>query len=61
MAPNRSLLSVDEVAARWGVHVKTVYAAIQRREIRAIRIGRILRISVAELESIEQGRVVQEG
>jgi excisionase family DNA binding protein len=49
-----TMLSVEEVAARWSVSAKTIYGMIQRREIIARKIGRILRIPRAVVESLEQ-------
>lgn len=48
--------TIDEVAARLKIHRNTVDRAIQRKEIRAVHIGRQVRISHAELE-----RVIAEG
>jgi excisionase family DNA binding protein len=48
------MLTVEEVAARWAVSPKTLYGMIQRGELVARRIGRVLRIPRAEVESVEQ-------
>lgn len=44
--------TIDEVADRLKVHVNTVRRAIDRREIRAVHIGRQVRVSKAELERV---------
>ena len=52
----RSVLSVQELAARWFVDVKTIYQAIELGQIPAIRIGkRVLRIPRSAIERLEQG------
>ena len=56
-----TMLSVEEVAARWSVSPKTIYAMIQRREIIARKLGRILRIPRAVVESIEQASAAPGG
>lgn len=38
-ADGRTMFGVDEVAARWGLDRKTIYAAIHRGEIPAVAIG----------------------
>jgi len=55
------MFSVEEVAARWSVSPKTIYGMIQRREIVARKIGRILRIPRAVVESVEQASAVPGG
>ncbi len=57
----RTLLSIEEGAERWGVDRKTVRARIDRGELRRVRVGRLVRIPVAAVESFEQGRVVRHG
>ena len=56
----RPLMTVRELAERWRVDVKTLYAAIQAGQLPAIRLGkRVIRISLVVVTSIEQqGRVV---
>lgn len=55
---NRTMLSVDEVASRWGLNRKTVYELIQRGELPSRRFGRSLRIPRAVVEEMEsQGGV----
>jgi excisionase family DNA binding protein len=61
-ADGATMLSVEELAARWRVNAKTIYAAVQQGQIPALKLGRILRISMAVIESVEaQGRVVLVG
>ena len=55
----RTMLTVGEVAARWGVGVKVVYAEIRAGRLPHVRLGRIIRISAAVVASVEsQGCVV---
>jgi len=56
-----TMLSVEEVASRWSVSAKTIYGMIQRREIVARKIGRILRIPRAVVELLEQASAVPGG
>jgi excisionase family DNA binding protein len=48
--PDR-LLTVPELAARWGVHQRTIRRMIKNKKIKVIRLGRSIRVhpSVAEL------------
>lgn len=39
------LLTVEEVAAKLRVNPRTVYRAIEKKQLPAIRVGRLLRIS----------------
>lgn len=58
---DRPVLSVQELAKRWNVDVKTIYQAIELGQIPAIRVGkRVLRIPRMVIENLEQGRVVSE-
>lgn len=43
-------LSVREVAELWHVCERTVYREIERGALRAVRVGRALRVPVAVLE-----------
>jgi excisionase family DNA binding protein len=43
-------LSPRQVAKLLGVNVKTVYAAIERRELKSVRVGRTLRVPREEIE-----------
>jgi excisionase family DNA binding protein len=57
--PNRSArpetISVDVAARRLGVHRLTLYAAIQRGEVPAIRVGRRQLIPAAWLNRVLAG------
>ena len=59
--PARTMLSSREVAARWGVDVKTIYEAIKAGQLSVLRLGRkgkLILIPLAEVEAHErQGRV----
>ncbi len=56
------MLRPEDVARRWGVNVKTVYAAIRRRQLPVKRLGeRVLLIPRRAVEEIEQGRVALPG
>ena len=60
----RPVLSVQELAERWKVDVKTIYQAIELGQIPVIRVGkRVLRIPRSVIERLEQGqdRVVSNG
>jgi excisionase family DNA binding protein len=57
-----TLISVPKLAERWDVDVKTLYGMIERGELPAVRLGRLIKISLAVVASLEsQGRVVPEG
>ncbi len=47
-----TMMKIEEVAARWCLNIKTVYAMIQRGELPAARFGRVIRIprSVVEIK-----------
>ena len=59
--PAPRLMRVEDVARRWEINVKTIYAMVQRGELRAVRLGRVLRIARSVVESFEQGRAVSGG
>jgi excisionase family DNA binding protein len=59
--PAPKLMRVEEVASRWEINVKTIYAMVQRGELLAVRLGRVLRIPRSVVESFEQGRAVSGG
>jgi excisionase family DNA binding protein len=48
-----TLLRVEEVARRWGIDRKTVYAMIERGQLVSRRCGRLVRIPRAAVESFE--------
>jgi excisionase family DNA binding protein len=47
------MLTVEDLAERWGVNHKTIRDAIQMKQIVALRLGRALRISRAHVETLE--------
>ena len=56
----QTMLTCAELAARWGVDIKSVYEGIKLRQIPVVRIGRrIIRIALAVIERIEQGGRVE--
>ena len=55
-------MSVQELADRWQVDVKTIYQAIELGQIPVIRVGkRVLRIPRDFIERLEQGCEVPSG
>jgi excisionase family DNA binding protein len=54
-SPSRRLLTPDEVARFLQVKIPRVYELVKHRRLRAIRVGRLLRISQTALdEFLEQ-------
>ena len=51
-APTR-FSSLEELAARWGVSVKTLRRIIQRGELKTHRIGTQIRVSEDDIRSFE--------
>jgi excisionase family DNA binding protein len=49
----QQFLSIETLAARWLVSARTIRRKIKRDELRAVRIGRQLRVSVEEVERYE--------
>lgn len=49
----REYMSVNELAARWGVSETTVRRAIWHKQLRCVRIGRLIRVDLAEIERYE--------
>ena len=49
---NASYLSPDEVARLLRVDRKSVYAAIREGRLPALRVGRVLRVSVDDLQAL---------
>lgn len=54
LASPPTMMTVDELAARWAVSPKTIYGMIERREIVALRVGRLVRISRSHIENLEK-------
>ena len=48
-------LTVPEVAARLRVSLRTVYSLIERGDLHAIRVGRLLRVPLVSLEAYLRG------
>lgn len=49
-AADRSYLTVDDVAKRFGLNVTTVYRLVQQGRLPAFKVGRQWRFSQARLE-----------
>jgi excisionase family DNA binding protein len=58
--PAAQMMRVEEVAERWDLNVKTVYAMIARGELPARRFGRLMRVPRRVVESLEQASAVPE-
>jgi excisionase family DNA binding protein len=52
MAEESRMYSLDQVAERLGLHVRTVRAYVRNGRLKAIRIGKQYRVAREELESI---------
>lgn len=52
---NKTMMTVDDVATRWGVRARTIYAMIADGKIKALRVGRLVRISRSHVEFLEGG------
>lgn len=55
MEKKLAVMTVEEVAERWGVNPRTIREEIARGKIKAIRIGRLVKISRSHVEFIESG------
>lgn len=51
------LYSVEQVAERLGLHVRTVRGYIREGRLKAVRIGKQYRIAQADLDALTGGRV----
>ena len=49
----RAYLTAGEVAARWSVTTRTIQRMAVRGELRSLRVGRVLRIAVEDIEAYE--------
>ncbi len=47
------MMTVEEVATRWGVGPRTIYAMIADGKITVLRVGRLVRISRSHIEHLE--------
>jgi len=54
-----TVLTVDELAVRWGVDRKSIYLQIQRGNLPVMRIGRSIRIPLTLVQEYEQGSAVE--
>lgn len=52
----RLVLTIAEAAARLGIHRQTLRAAIERGDLRAVRVGRRWLIPVAAIDELLGGR-----
>lgn len=48
-----TMMSVDELASRWGVHHQTIRKAVDTGQIKAVRVGRAIRIARSHVEHLE--------
>jgi excisionase family DNA binding protein len=53
----RTMFRVEDLARRWDLNVKTIYAMIERGELSARRFGRVLRVPRSVVDSLEQASV----
>jgi len=60
-ALDHTMMRVDELARRWDLNVKTIYAMIERGELTARRFGRVLRVPRSVVDSLEQASAVSHG
>jgi excisionase family DNA binding protein len=51
-----TVITVEELAQRWNVSPKTIRGMIERKELVALRVGRVLRISRSHVENLERGK-----
>lgn len=50
------LLTCDDVAARYGVKKKTVWAWIRENKLNAIQTGKIYSVRIEDLKAFEEAR-----
>ncbi len=53
MKPPAQLSSLEQLASRWGVSVKTLRRIVQRGELKTHRIGTQIRISEDDIRNFE--------
>jgi excisionase family DNA binding protein len=53
----KTMFRVEDLARRWDLNVKTIYAMIERGELSARRFGRVLRVPWSVVDSLEQASV----
>jgi excisionase family DNA binding protein len=51
----KTMMTVEEVAERWGVNARTIYGMIKKGRIKALNVGRLVRISRSHVEFLESG------
>jgi excisionase family DNA binding protein len=49
------MMTVEEVAERWGVNPRTIYGMIKKGRLKALNVGRLVRISRSHVEFLESG------
>ena len=59
--PTKAMFRVEDLAKRWDLNVKTIYAMIERGELTARRFGRVLRVPRSVVDSVEQASVIPAG
>jgi excisionase family DNA binding protein len=55
MTPPIPVLTIPEVAEALRVHQKTVYKLVSERKLRAVKVGRAVRVRLTELERFLSG------
>jgi excisionase family DNA binding protein len=55
MTPPIPVLTIPEVAEALRVHQKTVYKLVSARKLRAVKVGRAVRVRLTELERFLSG------
>lgn len=48
------LMTVEELAERWGVNPRTIRSEIEAGRIKVMRIGRLVKISKGHVENLER-------
>ncbi len=56
--PAVQTLTVPQLAALWQVSVKTVWREVRRGRLRAVRVGRSVRIRATAIEAYERANAV---
>lgn len=52
--PSSTTMTIDELAERWRVDRKSLYEMVRSGDLPVIRIGRLVRVSLRTVESLEQ-------
>ena len=53
--PGREVYTREEVAAMWGVNVRTVAREIERGRLKVFRVGRCIRITQSAIDDYMRG------